>query len=43
MLCKDTTPEHTLSIAGCDPPATNLALCHPSCLTAKIIQHLILV
>ena len=41
----DTTPEHTLSIAGCVkcPPATSLSLCHPLCLTVKIIQHLILV
>ena len=40
MLWMDTTPEYTLSIAGCVkcPPVTNLALCHPLCLTAKIID-----
>ena len=41
----DTTSEYTHSIAGCvkSPLAMNPALCYPSCLTANIIQHLILV
>ena len=39
MVHMDTTPEYTLSIAGCVKyaPVTNLAFCHSLCLTAKII------
>ena len=37
MLHMDTTPEYTLSIAGCVrcPPVTNLALCWPSCFNCE--------
>ena len=39
MVHMDTTPEYTLTIAGCVKyePVTNLALCHPLCLTVKLI------
>ena len=45
MLYIETTPEYTLSIEGCVrcPLMTNLVLCLQSCLTAYIMQHLILV